>query len=150
MKALIIEDDPEIVESISLALQIRWPETHIVSTHLGKKGVDLAESEAPDIIILDLGLPDISGFDVLKQVRSFSSAPIIILTVKGHKCLAERKSQPQSAQSLSGNLHAVIRFKQMLALFLSYTRAVILDLHHQTSILLPRSQSNPSPFRGEV
>lgn len=40
------------------------------------------ESEAPDIIILDLGLPDISGFDVLKQVRSFSSAPIIILTVK--------------------------------------------------------------------
>ena len=82
MKALIIEDDPEIVESISLALQIRWPETQIVSTHLGKKGIDLVESEAPDIIILDLGLPDISGFDVLKQVRSFSSVPIIILTVK--------------------------------------------------------------------
>lgn len=82
MRALIIEDDPGIVESISLALQIRWPETQIVSTHLGKKGIDLAGSEDPDIIILDLGLPDISGFDVLKQVRSFSSAPIIILTVK--------------------------------------------------------------------
>ncbi len=82
MKALIIEDDAEIVESISLALQIRWPETHIVSTHLGKKGIDLVESDDPDIIILDLGLPDISGFDVLKRVRSFSSAPIIILTVK--------------------------------------------------------------------
>lgn len=82
MKALIIEDDPEIVESISLALQIRWPETQIVSTHLGRKGIELAESEAPDIIILDLGLPDTSGFDVLKRVRSFSSVPIIILTVK--------------------------------------------------------------------
>ena len=82
MKALIIEDDPEIVESISLALQIRWPETQIVSTHLGKKGIDLVESDDPDIIILDLGLPDMSGFDVLKQVRSFSSVPIIILTVK--------------------------------------------------------------------
>ncbi len=82
MKALIIEDDPGIVESISLALQIRWPETQIVFTHLGKKGIDLAESEDPDIIILDLGLPDLSGFDALKQVRSFSSAPIIILTVK--------------------------------------------------------------------
>jgi len=82
LKALIIEDDPGIVESISLALQIRWPETQIVSTHLGKKSIDLAGSENPDIIILDLGLPDVSGFDVLKQVRSFSSAPIIILTVK--------------------------------------------------------------------
>jgi DNA-binding response OmpR family regulator len=82
LKALIIEDDPGIVESISLALQIRWPETQIVSTHLGKKGIDLAESEDPDIVILDLGLPDVGGFDVLKQVRSFSSAPIIILTVK--------------------------------------------------------------------
>ena len=82
MKALIIEDDAEIVESISLALQIRWPETQIVSTHLGNKGIDLAESDGPDIIILDLGLPDMSGFEVLKRVRSFSSAPIIILTVK--------------------------------------------------------------------
>jgi len=82
VKALIIEDDREIVESISLALQIRWPETRIVSTHLGKTGIELAESEAPDIIILDLGLPDISGFEVLKQVRSFSSVPIVILTVR--------------------------------------------------------------------
>jgi len=82
LKALIIEDDREIVESISLALQIRWPDTSVVSTSLGKKGVELAESEAPDIIILDLGLPDTSGFEVLKQVRSFSAAPIIILTVK--------------------------------------------------------------------
>ncbi len=83
MKALIIEDDPEIVESISLALKIRWPDTQIVSTHLGRKGVELAETEEPDIVILDLGLPDISGFEVLKEIRSFSMVPVIILTVKG-------------------------------------------------------------------
>lgn len=83
MKALIIEDDPEIVESISLALKIRWPDTQIVSTHLGRKGIDFAETEEPDIIILDLGLPDISGFEVLKEIRSFSTVPVIILTVKG-------------------------------------------------------------------
>lgn len=82
MKTLIIEDDPGIVESISLALQIRWPDTQIISTHLGKRGIELAESESPDIIVLDLGLPDTNGFDVLKQVRSFSSASIIILTVR--------------------------------------------------------------------
>jgi len=82
VKALIIEDDPDIVESVSLAFRILWPESQLVSTHLGKKGIELAESEAHNIIILDLGLPDISGFEVLKQVRFFSSVPIIILTVK--------------------------------------------------------------------
>ncbi len=82
MKALIIEDDPEIVESVSLALQLGWPEAQLVSTHLGKKGMELAESEDPSIIILDLGLPDISGFEVLKQTRLFSSVPIIVLTAK--------------------------------------------------------------------
>jgi len=85
VKALIIEDDPEIVESVSLAFRIRWPEAHLVSTHLGKKGIELAESEDPNIIILDLGLPDIGGFEVLKQIRFFSSVPIIILTVKAEE-----------------------------------------------------------------
>jgi two-component system KDP operon response regulator KdpE len=85
MKVLIIEDDRDIVEAISLAFQIRWPEAQLVSTHLGERGIDLVESEAPDIVILDLGLPDISGFDVLKQVRSFTEVPIIILTVRAEE-----------------------------------------------------------------
>jgi two-component system KDP operon response regulator KdpE len=85
VKALIIEDDPVIVESVSLAFRIRWPEAILVSTHLGKKGIELVESEGPDIIILDLGLPDIGGFEVLRQVRLFSSVPLIILTIKGEE-----------------------------------------------------------------
>jgi len=85
VKALIIEDDPEIVESVSLSFRIRWPEAQLVSTHLGRKGIELAESEDPDIVILDLGLPDISGFEVLREVRSFSSVPIIILTIKAEE-----------------------------------------------------------------
>jgi two-component system KDP operon response regulator KdpE len=82
MKALIIEDDPEIVESVSLAFQMGWPETQLVSTHLGKKGLEMVETENPNIIILDLGLPDMGGFEVLKQTRLFSTVPIIILTAK--------------------------------------------------------------------
>ncbi len=85
MKVLIIEDDREIVEAISLAFQIRWPEAKVVSTHLGEKGVELVESEAPDIVILDLGLPDISGFEVLDQIRRFSNVPTIILTVRSEE-----------------------------------------------------------------
>lgn len=82
MKVLIIEDDKEIVDAISLAFQIRWPEAKVISTRLGQKGVELVESESPDIVILDLGLPDITGFDVLRQIRQFSAVPTIILTVR--------------------------------------------------------------------
>jgi len=82
MKVLIIEDDREIVEVVSLAFEIRWPEVKLVSTHLGEKGVELVESENPDVVILDLGLPDISGFEALQQIRLFSYVPILILTVR--------------------------------------------------------------------
>ncbi len=85
MKVLLIEDDHNIVETISLALQMRWPEAKLVYTHLGEAGVDLVQTEFPDVVILDLGLPDISGFEVLKRTRLFSSVPIIILTVKSEE-----------------------------------------------------------------
>jgi len=79
---LIIEDVPAIVEAISLVLEQRWPDINVISTALGEQGVKMAESESPDVIILDLGLPDISGFDVLKSIRTFSDVPILILTVR--------------------------------------------------------------------
>lgn len=82
MKILIIEDDAQIVEAITLAFQIRWPEAKLVSTQQGEKGIELVESEKPDIVILDLGLPDINGYDVLKQIRMFSDIPILILTAR--------------------------------------------------------------------
>ncbi|MDD5288293.1 MAG: response regulator transcription factor [Dehalococcoidales bacterium] len=85
MKVLVIEDDKEIVDAISLAFQIRWPEAKVISTRFGQKGVELVESEAPDIVILDLGLPDITGFDVLRQIRRFSAVPTIILTVRAEE-----------------------------------------------------------------
>ena len=82
LKILIIEDSPSIVETISLAIEMRWTDAKIISTAQGEPGVDMAESESPDVIILDLGLPDISGFDVLKLIRLFSDVPILILTVR--------------------------------------------------------------------
>jgi len=85
MKVLLIEDDKEIIDAISLAFRIRWPEAEVISTRLGQKGYELVESESPDIVILDLGLPDISGFEVLRQVRLFSKVPTIILTVRAEE-----------------------------------------------------------------
>jgi PAS domain S-box-containing protein len=84
-KVLTIEDDPEIVDSISLAFDKDWPEAKLISTRMGEEGIDLVETESPDIVILDLGLPDIDGLDVLKSIRLFSSVPIVILTVRGEE-----------------------------------------------------------------
>ena len=83
MKVLVIEDDENIVNSLRLLLSMRWPEAEFISSHLGEEGLYLIEITHPDVVVLDLGLPDINGFEVLKQVRLFSEVPVIILTVLG-------------------------------------------------------------------
>ncbi|MBM3156397.1 MAG: PAS domain S-box protein [Chloroflexi bacterium] len=84
-KVLIIEDDNAIVNFVRLAFKMRWPEAELLSARLGEEGLDLIESEKPDLVILDLGLPDIDGFEVLRQIRLFSSVPVVILTVSGEE-----------------------------------------------------------------
>jgi two-component system KDP operon response regulator KdpE len=85
LKALIIEDDADVVEAVSLCLQLRWPEITISSTAEGTKGIEILESDSVDAVILDINLPDIDGFEVLKRIRSFSNVPIVILTVRGEE-----------------------------------------------------------------
>jgi len=85
MKILIIEDDHKIVETLVLTLIVRWPDAMVVSSNLGEKGIKMVESETPDIVVLDLGLPDISGFDVLKSIRLFSKVPVVILTARAEE-----------------------------------------------------------------
>jgi len=82
MKALIIEDEKSIIDAINVAFEFRWPDAKLIASTTGKKGVNLVRKESPDIVILDLNLPDISGFEVLKEIREFSTIPIIILTVR--------------------------------------------------------------------
>ncbi|MGB2813684.1 MAG: response regulator transcription factor [Dehalococcoidales bacterium] len=85
MNALIIEDDANVVEAVTLCLQLRWPEVDISVAVEGIEGIKMSKLVPFDITILDINLPDIGGFEVLKQVRSFSSMPIIILTVRGEE-----------------------------------------------------------------
>ena len=82
MRALIIEDSMEVGEAVSLCLQMRWPEVDLSIAAEGTRGIEILQSESFDIVILDINLPDITGFEVLKRIRSFSNVPIIILTVR--------------------------------------------------------------------
>ena len=83
MKVLVIEDDPGIVEVVSLCFQLRWSGTSLVSAANGTKGLELVETESPDVVILDIGLPDIDGYQVLREIRRFSDVPVLMLTVRG-------------------------------------------------------------------
>jgi len=85
LKVLLIEDAEEIVDTISLCFELRWPGVNVTSTAEGHQGLALAETESPDVVILDLGLPDMDGFEVLKEIRAFSNVPVIIVTVRGEE-----------------------------------------------------------------
>ena len=85
MKVLIIEDSAQIVEAVSLCIQLRWPEAIISYTVEGNQGLSLLKQESFDMVILDINLPDIDGFEVLRQIRASSDVPTIILTVRGRE-----------------------------------------------------------------
>ncbi len=82
MKILVIEDDPIISETVTICFNLRWPEAEIITTDSGEQGLKLATSFTPDIIILDVGLPGMDGYETLRRLRSITDAPAIMLTAK--------------------------------------------------------------------
>jgi DNA-binding response OmpR family regulator len=82
MKVVVIDDSPEIIEVVTLCFQLRWGNTAILPANDGSSGLELVEKENPELVILDIGLPDMDGFEVLREIRRFSSVPVIMLTVK--------------------------------------------------------------------
>ena len=83
MKILIIEDSADNIHPISAVFKLRWPTCTTISTTKGVKGVALVETESPDLVILEVNLPDIDGFEVLRQIRMLSEIPVVFLTERG-------------------------------------------------------------------
>ncbi|MDF2588696.1 MAG: response regulator transcription factor [Anaerocolumna sp.] len=79
-KVLIVEDEPTISNFITTSLNAN--SYKVIQCVTGKEALAMIPSHCPDIILLDLGLPDIDGFDVLKQVRSWTSIPVIIVSAR--------------------------------------------------------------------
>jgi CheY-like chemotaxis protein len=79
-KILIIEDDPQTVESLRLAFEIYWPEAEVKCALTGKEGLLYTRVDPANIVLLDLKLPDISGFEVLSRIRSISQVPVVVIS----------------------------------------------------------------------
>lgn len=80
VKVLLIEDDKSISSFVTTALESNGYK--VTNAACGKEGISLAASFCPDIVLLDLGLPDIDGIEVMKKIRSWSNVPIIIISAR--------------------------------------------------------------------
>ncbi len=77
---LVIEDEPQIRRAVRHAFD--KDATRVVEAATGREGIDVAAAERPSLIVLDLGLPDVDGVDVCREIRQWSSAPIIVLSAR--------------------------------------------------------------------
>ena len=117
MRALLIEDDAGVAKSIELMLKVE--SISVYRTDLGEEGIDLAKIYDYDIILLDLNLPDMSGYEVLRSLRSAKiRTPILILSglasiedkIRGLGLGADDYlSKPFHKDELIARIHALVR-----------------------------------------
>ncbi|MBN7786250.1 response regulator transcription factor CtrA [Ponticoccus litoralis] len=117
MRILLVEDDPTTAKSIELMLS--HANLNVYSTDMGEEGIDLAKLYDYDLILLDLGLPDMNGHEVLRQLRvARIDTPILILTgdddtqskIKGFGFGADDYlTKPFHRDELVARIHAIIR-----------------------------------------
>jgi DNA-binding response OmpR family regulator len=82
VKVLIVDDAPEVVDSVRLGFAVQWREVDLLSAGTGQQALELVERESPDLVLLDVGLPDMDGFKVLEELRFFSDVPVVMLTAR--------------------------------------------------------------------
>lgn len=77
-RVLVVDDQPRVLRFIEIDLKARG--FHVLTTTSGATALEIVRAEKPDIIVLDIVLPDLHGFEVLKQLRSFSRIPVIAVS----------------------------------------------------------------------
>ena len=115
---LVIDDEPQIQKMLGVILTHAGYE--VVNADSGEKGLSQLVYKKPQAVLLDMGLPDMGGFDVLLRIREFSDVAVIMVSVRGQeeikvKCLEggadDYITKPFSASELTARLAAVLRRK---------------------------------------
>jgi two-component system KDP operon response regulator KdpE len=83
MKILIVDDERDVVKVVRMSLQVQEPTWETLAAYDGEEALAIFEKEQPDLVLLDIMMPEMSGFDVLKELRLFSDVPVVMLTAKG-------------------------------------------------------------------
>jgi two-component system KDP operon response regulator KdpE len=85
MNILIVEDDPSLLEALSISFSLQWEDARVLTALDGEAGLRLFYDEIPDVVLLDVGLPGKSGFDLLREIRRVSDVPVIMLSGHGEE-----------------------------------------------------------------
>jgi two-component system cell cycle response regulator CtrA len=140
MRVLLIEDDRATAQSIELMLKSEG--FNVYTTDLGEEGIDLAKHYDHDIILLDLNLPDMSGFEVLRSLRvSKVATPILILSALSgieHKIKGlgfgadDYMTKPFHKEELVARIHAIVRRSKGHAQSIIQTGDLVVNLDLKT------------------
>ena len=145
LTVLVVEDDPAVAKIVTGALEARG--YRVLSAARGREALDAAAVEVPDIVVLDLGLPDIDGIDVCRVLREWSRNPIIVLTADGAE---ERKvaaldegaddyvTKPFSMPELLARLRVAERHRHLTALVVDDAVVVVGDVVIDTAAWIVR------------
>lgn len=138
-KVLIIEDDPEIVNLLEIHLTDLSCE--VIKAYDGKSGLEKGLSENPDLIILDISLPEMDGIEVCRQLRTKSAVPIMMLTAKSEEIdrvlglemgADDYITKPFSVREFIARVKAVFRRTKMTAERIEVQQGTILEFEGLT------------------
>lgn len=94
-RVLVVDDEPQIRKFLGIALRSQGFEVREAAA--GREGLERLATEGADVVVLDLGLPDVDGLDVLRDLRDFSAVPVIVLSV--------RASETEKVRALDAGAH---------------------------------------------
>jgi DNA-binding response OmpR family regulator len=116
---LVVDDDPAILKLVRLELTEQ--EFRVIAAEGGEEALRLSEQQHPDLVVLDVMLPDVSGLEVMRRLRQHSQVPVILLTAKGGDADKVRGlelgaddyvAKPFNPEELSARVRAVLRREQ--------------------------------------
>jgi DNA-binding response OmpR family regulator len=85
MKVLVVDDESEITEVVNLCFGLRWPEADVESAGDAEAGLKLIEQDPPDLVLLDINLPGMDGFEACQEIRRICDVPIVMVSARDHE-----------------------------------------------------------------
>ncbi len=158
MRVLVIDDDQRVVRDVSFCLLVRYPDVSVVSVTNGAQGLEMIETEWPDVVMASSSLPDMDILDLVNKIRDFSDAPLIILSemetdMDRARALEagadEYITKPFSPMELLARVKALLRrtqglgFKQGHVATFGSTLSIDFDTHE---VLLSGERVNLTPI----
>lgn len=118
--ALVVDDEQRIAEAVAMNLELEG--FQVLTASSGEEALEKVTEELPDIVILDVMMPDVDGFETLRRIREVSTTPVIMLTVRGDESDRVRgldlgaddyMTKPFSPRELVSRVRAVMRRTEM-------------------------------------